>query len=66
MADASTFLNEGFFQFSEDMKKLHDQINAKKAELKKFYEQIQADIAGLEAEAATLVSNWEASQSAVE
>lgn len=44
-------LTDEFIAFSEKIKDIHERKKAKKAELKSFYDKIQADIKTLEEEA---------------
>jgi hypothetical protein len=53
-------LSDEFIAYAEEMKQLHAQKQAKKQELKVFYEKIQAEIQALNEEALRLTQVFEA------
>lgn len=62
--DTSQLLSDDFVQFSEEIKKLHEQKQAKKQQLKEFWEKIQAEIKVIDDAAAQLLTQFQASKGA--
>ena len=57
--DINKFLSDDFVKFSNCIKKLHEKKKKKKEELKKVYDEFQAEIVELDEEAKALAEEWE-------
>ena len=57
--DINKFLSDDFVKFSNHIKKIHDKKMKKKDELKKVYDEFQAEIVELDEEAKALAEEWE-------
>jgi predicted nucleic acid-binding Zn-ribbon protein len=57
--DINKFLSDDFVEFSNQIKKIHEKKKKKKEELKKLYDEFQAEIVKLDEEAKALAEEWE-------
>jgi predicted nucleic acid-binding Zn-ribbon protein len=57
--DINKFLSDDFVKFSNQIKKIHEKKKKKKEELKKLYDEFQAEIVKLDEEAKALAEEWE-------